>query len=91
MTADAASSLRIDTALLDDVCSKHCDVDLVKLDVDGHELEVLQGGRRILESGRVRGLIFEDHTRSFNSPFALLLGSFGYVIFVLTRSFRGHY
>jgi FkbM family methyltransferase len=86
---NGGSCLRVKTTRLDDVCSEYGDVDLVKLDVEGHELEVLLGGQSVLESGRLRDLIFEDHSRSFNSPVASLLASFGYVIFMLTRTFRG--
>jgi FkbM family methyltransferase len=89
VTANGASCLRINVARLDDICSEHGAVDFVKLDVEGHELEVLLGGRGVLESGRVRDLIFEDHTRSFDSPIASLLASFGYIIFMLTRRFQG--
>jgi FkbM family methyltransferase len=38
-------------------------VDLMKLDVEGHELHVLRGGRSALESGRVRAVLceFNEH------------------------------
>lgn len=89
VVANGASCLRVNTTRLDDVCSEHGDVDLLKLDVEGHEMEVLLGGRSVLKSGRVRDLVFEDHGRSFDSPVVLLLESFGYVVFMLTRTFRG--
>jgi FkbM family methyltransferase len=87
--ANGAACLRVNTTRLDDVCSEYGNVDFLKLDVEGHELEVLLGGQGVLESRRVRDLIFEDHSRSFNSPVVSLLESFGYAIFMLTRTFRG--
>ncbi|HEX6389188.1 MAG TPA: FkbM family methyltransferase, partial [Solirubrobacteraceae bacterium] len=45
---------------LDDVIGER-QIGLLKIDVEGHEPEVLRGARRLLESGRVRDIIFEDH------------------------------
>jgi FkbM family methyltransferase len=46
---------------LDDVCAEQRieRIELLKLDVEGHELAVLEGGRRMLDEGRIRRIQFE--------------------------------
>ncbi len=89
VVTDQVSHVQISTARLDDIPLNSGKIDLLKLDVEGHELEVLLGGRKLLETGIIRDIIFEEHSRSFTSPVASLLESFGYVICLLTRTFTG--
>jgi|LSQX01.1.fsa_nt_gb FkbM family methyltransferase len=51
----------IDVESLDDYCSLHgiTHIDLLKLDVEGHELEVLRGGYRMLAGGNISRVTFE--------------------------------
>lgn len=42
-------------------------VDFVKIDVEGHELAVLQGARQALRAGRIRALAFEFGSGNLNS------------------------
>jgi FkbM family methyltransferase len=46
---------------LDDYCERECvtGIDYLKLDVEGHELDVLNGGRRLFAEGRVQFGQFE--------------------------------
>jgi FkbM family methyltransferase len=55
-------------------------LDLLKIDVEGHELEVLRGAARLLEEGRITGIQWEfgpAHvvSRTFMRDFVDLLGS----------------
>ncbi len=84
-----SSGLLITTARLDEIRLDSPAVDLLKIDVEGHELEVLLGSRKLLETQAIRDIIFEDHSRSFGSPVASFLAGFGYSIFFLTRRLRG--
>jgi FkbM family methyltransferase len=54
-----SEQVRIDT--LDDYCEKHAiqTIDLLKLDVEGHELDVLQGGLHMFNRRKVRMISFE--------------------------------
>ena len=70
--------VRVDT--VDEYCSRHgiAHIDLLKLDVEGHELEVLQGAAQILAAGRVSLLTFEFggcniDTRTYLRDFYMLL------------------
>jgi FkbM family methyltransferase len=54
-----ASHVRIER--LDSYCSDHSiqNIDLLKIDVEGHELDVLQGGLRMIQSKKIRMISFE--------------------------------
>jgi FkbM family methyltransferase len=83
------SQLQIRVACLDEVCADCRSIGVLKLDVEGHELQVLRGGERFLGESAIRDIIFEEHSRSFNSAAPSLLTEYGYTIFLLTRTFRG--
>jgi len=54
-----SEKIRMDT--LDDYCAAHAiqRIDLLKLDVEGHELDVLQGGTQLFRARRIRMVSFE--------------------------------
>jgi len=55
---DPEDDLRVDSRRLDDVCGPAADgVTLMKIDVEGHELEVLEGAERILTNGSVHVIV----------------------------------
>jgi FkbM family methyltransferase len=61
-------------------------IDFLKLDVEGHELAVLAGAKRLLKSGALRALSFEFggcdiDARVFFQDFWYLLGGHGYRLF----------
>lgn len=63
-------------------------IGLVKIDVEGGELRVLQGAARFLESGRIRDIVFEDFDQPM-TPVMKYLSGYGYEIFGLRRSLFG--
>jgi FkbM family methyltransferase len=83
-TNDGLNLLKIRTVRLDDVCGED-DIGLVKVDVEGHELETLSGARQLLDRHAVRDIVYEDHSSSFTSPSALMMTKLGYTIFALNR------
>lgn len=46
---------------LDEYCAEHCvkEIDFIKIDTEGHELAVLKGGKRMIESGLLPLIQFE--------------------------------
>lgn len=63
------STEQIELRTLDEVCRlEGIDaIDFLKIDVEGAELDVLQGGRSLLDSGRVRFIQFEFGFRQVDS------------------------
>lgn len=67
---------------LDDVIDRSADISVLKIDVEGHELDVLRGADRLL--GTCRPLIIFEHgspaggEREDSTPIFNLLESFGY-------------
>ncbi|HUH63562.1 MAG TPA: FkbM family methyltransferase [Terracidiphilus sp.] len=45
---------------LDELVGERRGIDFLKVDVEGHERQVLEGSRRLLASGRVRDILFEE-------------------------------
>jgi FkbM family methyltransferase len=83
------SKIEICTARLEDICADSGPIGVLKVDVEGHELEVLAGGEKLLRTKAIRDIVFEEHNRSFGSPVPSLLAGLGYTIFALTRSLTG--
>jgi FkbM family methyltransferase len=61
---------------------------VLKLDIEGHELQALHGAERALIEHRIRDIVFEDH-RPFPTDVHRLLQSNGYVIFRISRTLFG--
>lgn len=57
-------------------------IGVMKIDVEGHELGVLEGAKRLLEAGSIRDIVFEEHEMP-PTPVTKYLERFGYRIFRL--------
>lgn len=72
---------------LDDVLGGRS-IGVLKIDVEGHEPEVLRGAARLLADGRVRDVIFEDHDPYPDASTALVEQA-GYQLFSLSNDLFG--
>lgn len=85
-----SSFVKLETG--DEYCDRNgiCNIDLLKIDVEGVEAEVMKGFSRMLREGRISVIQFEyGHNNGLNkflmSDFYLLLEELGYGIGRLTR------
>ena len=70
------ASFEVEVDALDDVFDET--IDFLKVDVEGHELEVLEGAERLMASGRVRALVLETAYLPDRSAFLEILGRHGF-------------
>jgi FkbM family methyltransferase len=61
---------------------------LLKIDVEGHELKVIQGARRLLSEKRVRHVIYEDHSQG-KSGIPDIFTGYGYSIYSIGHTLFG--
>jgi FkbM family methyltransferase len=73
---------------LDSLFGQHQTIAVVKLDLEGFELEALQGMTSLLRQRRVKAIVFEEF-RPYPAPTHQLLKDFGYSIFGLDYRVRG--
>ncbi len=72
---------------LDDAAGDR-DIGVLKIDVEGHEPEVLRGAERLLATGRIRDIVFEDH-EPYPDPSTDLLEAAGYHLIGLSNDLFG--
>jgi FkbM family methyltransferase len=80
-------SLPVRIERLDEVVGPRT-VGLMKIDVEGHEEHVLRGAAGLLDSHRIRHIVFEEH-HGPGSPAMNVLLAAGYEIFSIGWSMRG--
>ena len=78
----------VDVNTLDALLYGNDKIGVLKIDVEGHELAVLQGSVELLRNGQVRDIIFEEHGKP-PTPVMALLREYGYVVFHLGQRLRG--
>jgi hypothetical protein len=75
---------------LDHIVGQAEPVGLIKIDVEGHELGVLEGATGLFDGGGVRDILFEDHAEDpFETPVSRFLRERGYSLLYLSRDMFG--
>jgi FkbM family methyltransferase len=82
------TKLEVKLVTLDDVFSQGEHVSVVKLDVEGFELDALMGMEQMLRGRRIRYVVFEE-LRPYPAPTHDFLRDLGYSVFGLDHGFFG--
>ena len=85
---DSARTVRVPLTTLDAALPASLPIGLAKMDVEGHELAVLEGARELLASHRLRDFVFEDFGAP-PSPTMQLLSAAGYTLLRLRAGLFG--
>lgn len=88
LAAIGPGDIEVEGSTLDQVLGGVSELGILKLDVEGHELHVLQGSAALLAAGVIRDIVFEEH-RPVPSPVTEFLARHGYRIFSLSYDVRG--
>jgi FkbM family methyltransferase len=80
------ASIDVRVARLDDLVAEP--VDVMKVDVEGHELDLLRGAERLLRDRRVRHIVFEEH-RPYPTAVTDTLERYDYEILRLEQKLTG--
>ncbi len=63
-------------------------ISVCKIDVEGHESNVITGMKDSLDSGMIDAIVFEDHLPPDESPTQKILKSFGFQLFRMSKTLR---
>lgn len=58
---EGSSAIDIEVTTLDEFVSCDTEIGVLKIDVEGHELNILEGARRLIAQRRIRDIVFEDY------------------------------
>lgn len=83
-----ADHVVVRTTTLDLALARSPAIGLLKVDVEGHELEVFKGATSLLSRGGVRDIVFEEY-EPYPSPVTNFLESYGYEVFALRKGALG--
>jgi len=87
--SDACDQVSVSTTTIDSVINELSErVEILKIDIEGHEYQALLGAAESLSNGKIRDIIYEDFGGA-GSDSAKMLARFGYSIFGLQKSVVG--
>ena len=86
--SSARKALLVAMTRLDEATDPLRRIDLLKIDVEGHELAVLEGSAARLAQGDIRDIIFEEHA-AYPTPVTAFLEQRGYHLFLIGKRLWG--
>ena len=86
IASPAISQVQVPSTMLDDCLPTSPGIGVLKLDVEGHELNVLRGAKHLLHNRRIRDCVFEQHD-PYPSAVTDELEAAGYQVFRIHRQF----
>jgi len=84
----SAERLSVKLATLDSLFDSSWRCHVCKIDVEGHEIKVLEGARALLSRGGIRDILFEDFG-AYPSSVQTLLRDYGYTLFSIHKRLLG--
>jgi len=84
--ANKSSVLTVQASTLDEFLVDK-NVGVLKIDVEGHEIQVLKGAENLLKTGRIRDCVFEEHN-SYPTAVTNYFESMGYQVFRIAKGFK---
>jgi FkbM family methyltransferase len=85
---DNSADIPVEVSRLDHYVTNRNAVGLLKVDVEGHELQVFQGSEMLLAGRGIRDIVFEEF-RDYPTPVTAFLERFGYAVYQLDMTFWG--
>jgi FkbM family methyltransferase len=79
-------TIKVESSSLDELFPAPKQIGVLKIDVEGHELQVLQGAKKLLKQQRIRDCVFEEHGE-YPTNVTRYFEEMGYSIFRIHRKF----
>ena len=80
----SAKAIKIDLRKLDDMIGPNTIINVLKVDVEGHELCVFKGAENIISNKQITNIVYEDHA-PYPSEIAAFLKDKGYTIYRMEK------
>jgi FkbM family methyltransferase len=80
----STNAIKIELRKLDDLVASGAIIDVLKMDVEGHELTVLNGAEKIIRNKQITNIVYEDHA-PYPSHLAEFLTGKGYTIYRMEK------
>jgi FkbM family methyltransferase len=85
LTPNNSKDIIVESKSLDEIFINQ-EIGVIKIDVEGHELQVLKGAINLLKQGRIRDCVFEEH-RDYPTPVTDFFETMGYSVLRIHRYF----
>lgn len=78
------NTIKVELKRLDDLIPQDAIINVLKIDVEGHEMAVFKGAEKIFDRKGIESIVFEDHD-AYPSPVAKFLLERGYKIYRIEK------